>query len=248
MIRPFAALVACAAATTSVIAPEHAGAQTHAVIATASVSVDGTGDAGISYDYPFVLESTFHAGAHSLPTTALGADATAFGAVSSALHRLPYFHELRIGAATMQAGQLSTGGAVSGLALDLASFDLSGGEATVLTVSPDEAQLLTFGPIELGGGATPQAGELQTELAPLANATLVSGAWSVTSNSLTSWGTGTVVLESPISLSSDQQSGETIPGQATMTLSFVPEPSATWGLASGAAGLCLLNARRRRRH
>lgn len=230
-----------------VTASPDARAQTHTVNGTATLEIDASNGAGISIDYPFIIPSSFQAGTHSLSSAGLASATSGFGAISSNLHRLPYFHELRVGTVSLRSGQLSAEAGVSGLELDLASLNLIGSEATVLFLAPDDQQALDFAAIELGGVSAAHLGEMRTELAALAGASLVSAAWTLTSNTLNTSGTGTAVLVSPISLTSDQQQGQTIAGQATLALSFVPEPSGLVGLASGVALLAALRPRRRRR-
>ena len=94
-----------------------------------------------------------------------------------------------------------------------------------------------------GDDSAAQPGTLRSELAPIADASLTSPAWRVASNTLTPGGVGTVILESPISLTTALQSGQSIPGQATLTLSFVPEPGAAAGLLAGALLLLALEHR-----
>lgn len=229
----------------SAASPGTAAAALFSVDGTATIEVDTAGGGGIALAWPIQTASDFSAGVHVLDPAPVGTAATEWGAVSSPLFRLPQLDELRVGASWLRTGQVARAGTTTGLEFDLGSFEISGRDSGLVGgVELGETETLAFASVELGSAAGPQPGELRTELADLADASLSSALWTIASNTLDIGGNGTVVLEAPITLTSSLQPGLTIDGEARLALTFVPEPNVFLALAAGSALLTALPRRR----
>lgn len=202
------------------------------------LELPGSGGQGIRINQPFTTASDFDGSVHSLAASLVGIETEASGLVDSGLYRLPYYDRVALGASVIRSGILTTSGGMSGLELDVVSFELSGADVYVNQVyDQTDGETVHFDAILLGSGPQSHTGVLSETHSEIGTATLVSDSWSVDKNELTQGGVGDVELVAPITLSSSVQSGEDVTGTLRISLVFLPEPSVVLGLMVGAAAL-----------
>jgi hypothetical protein len=227
-------------------APLTGAAETLATIATLEVGWAGSGG-----DLRIACTATGTVSRENdtltVPATPLPDGCAVLGYVDAPFHRMPYYDATALSSAVIAAGTVVLPSSAQGLDVASASLSISVDENSFALESPTEqGERLVFEPAALGAGGPTQTGRLEDAVAPVGAAQLAATAWVLDDAQLAQDGTGFARLTSQLQITSPVQANATLPGDAELTLVFMPEPDPTSLLIGGIGGLAALARRRRR--